>query len=390
MAHSDPMRITFVSACLECGGAERGLVTLVVGLRRAGHTVAVITLSGEATDFYSLPQDVERVALDMIPIARGKNPLTRLLAAYRRLRALRRTIPASRPDVVISSLQHVNVMTLLALTGKSIPVVVVEQNDATLSCGEPWNVLRRIIYSKAARLVSVSRGVDNGFKWLPQAQRAVIHNPLTPDYTLVAGAIGSIELSSTRKHLVGMGRLTYLKGFDLLLSAFADLAGKFPDWNLIIIGDGELRSGLEEQSDRLGLAQRVFLTGQLDHPFSLLKQTDLFVLPSRGEGFPNVLIEAMACGLPVIAADCASGPSEVVRDGQNGLLVRAGDVKALGEGMARLMGDVAERTRLTSKPADVEELFGVGKITEAWEKLLHRIAADHQETEIQSIVEFQV
>ncbi len=98
----------------------------------------------------------------------------------------------------------------------------------------------------------------------------------------------------------------------------------------------------------------------------------------------------MACGLAVIAADCASGPSELVRHGENGLLVRAGDAKALGEGMARLMGDVAERTRLSSKPDEIEELFGISRITEAWEKLLHEVTADHRQTQPQSVVEVQV
>jgi GalNAc-alpha-(1->4)-GalNAc-alpha-(1->3)-diNAcBac-PP-undecaprenol alpha-1,4-N-acetyl-D-galactosaminyltransferase len=383
------MRITFVSACLECGGAERALVTLIVGLRRAGHEVAVITLSSAAKDFYSLPRDVERIALDMIPAVRGKNSVTRLLAGCRRLRALRRTIPATRPDVVVSSLQHINVMTLLALTGNAIPTVVVEHNDVTLSCGEPWNLLRRITYSKAAKVVSVSHGVDKGFKWLPQAKRAVIHNPLTPDYTRVADARVGIDVSSPRKYLVGMGRLTYLKGFDLLVSAFANLADRFSDWDLIIIGDGGLRCELEELRDRLGLAQRVQLTGQLHHPFSLLKQADLFALPSRSEGFPNVLIEAMACGLPVIAADCASGPSELVRDGENGLLVPAGDLKALEDGLERLMGDAAERARLAGKPAAVEELYGIDKITEAWEKLLHQLTADKRPTQVENVAGLQ-
>ncbi len=375
------MRITFVSACLECGGAERALVSLVVGLRHAGHTVSVITLSAQATDFYSLPKDVDRTALDMIPAVRGKNWLVRLRANYRRLRALRHRIPATRPDIVISSLQHVNVMTLLALMGKSIPVIVVEQNDATLSCGEPWNLLRRITYSKAATVVSVSQGVANSFEWLPQAQRAIIHNPLTPDYALAAEANVSIDMRSNRKYLIGMGRLTYLKGFDLLLSAYADLADEFPDWSLIIIGEGELRSELEDQRDRLGLAQRVLLPGQLNHPFSLLKRSDLFALPSRSEGFPNVLVEAMACSLPVIASDCPSGPSEIVRDGENGVLVLAGDVRALREGLSRLMGNVAERARLASKPADVEKVFGIEKITAAWEKLLHEVAAVNRQTQ---------
>jgi glycosyltransferase involved in cell wall biosynthesis len=301
----------------------------------------------------------------------------RLRATARRLRALRRTIPATRPDVVVSSLQHVNVLTLLALTGKAMPVVVVEQNNPSmLSLGMPWNWLRRVTYPRAARLVSVSQGVDRYFDWLRPAQRTVIHNPLTPDYENAGGSPLPVGVRPGRKLLVAMGRLTHVKGFDLLLAAFAGVAEKHQDWDLVIIGEGELRSKLEAQREQLGLSQRVLLPGQLTNPFPLLRRAQLFVLPSRSEGFPNVLIEAMACGVPVIATDCQSGPREIVRDGENGVLVAAEDVGALAAALERLMADDAERARLSGNPDEVQELFGIKKITEVWEQLLQQVLAE--------------
>jgi glycosyltransferase involved in cell wall biosynthesis len=280
--------------------------------------------------------------------------------------------------VVISSLQHINVLTLLALTGKALPLIVVEQNNpAMLSLGKPWNWLRRVTYPRAARLVNVSRGVDQYFDWLLKAQRVIIHNPLTPDHENADESSLPVGTNLGQKLLVAMGRLTYVKGFDLLLSAFASVAEKYPDWNLVIIGEGELRSELEAQREQLGLSQRVLLCGQLVNPFPFLRRAQLFVLPSRSEGFPNVLIEAMACGVPVIAANCPSGPSEIVRDGENGLLVPTEDVAALAAALERLMSDESERARLSGDSDEVQELFGIKKVTEAWEQLLQQVMTEH-------------
>ena len=371
------MRITFVSACLASGGSERALVSLAESFLHRGHSITVVTLSGEETDFYSLPEGVTRVAFDLIPSARASTVWPRLRATARRLRALRRTIPTTRPDVVISSLQHINVLTLLALTGMAVPLIVVEQNNPVmLSLGEPWNWLRRVTYPRAARLVSVSRGVDQHFDWLLEAQRVIIHNPLTPDYENTDESPLPVDANWGEKLVVAVGRLTYVKGFDLLLSAFAGVAEKYPDWNLVILGEGELRSELEVQREQLGLSQRVLMAGQLANPFPLMRRAQLFVLPSRTEGFPNVLIEAMACGLPVIAADCPSGPSEIVRDGENGLLVPTEDVPALQAALERLMSDEAERERLSCNREKVQELFGIRRVTEAWERLLQQVTAE--------------
>lgn len=373
------MRITLVSACLECGGTERAVVSLAQGLMGRGSTITVITLSGEDKDFYSLPEGITRVALNIVPVVRAQNTLVRFRALVLRLRTLRRTISATQPDVIVSLLQHVNVLTLLALAGTSSPLVVSERNHPAMqSSGKQLNWLRRVTYGRAARLVSVSQDIDRCFTWLPRAKRAVIHNAVTPEFESVAETRSPRAGVPEKKLLVAMGRLTYLKGFDLLLNAFARVAGKHPDWDLIIVGEGELRSELEELREQLGLQDRVVLPGQLSNPFPLLRQAQLFVLPSRGEGFPNVLIEAMACGLPVIAADCPSGPNEIVRDGENGVLVPAQEVVALADAMNRLMSDEAERRRLANGGAEVKERFSLGKITDAWQELLHQVVKQGQ------------
>ena len=129
----------------------------------------------------------------------------------------------------------------------------------------------------------------------------------------------------TAPNLIAVGRLIHVKGFDLLIKAFHQIRDQYPDWQLTILGEGAMRSALEELRLQLQLTDRVHLPGLVTNVPDYLRQADLFVMPSRIEGFPMALCEAMACGLPVLAADCLSGPREIIEDGVNGGLVQTED-----------------------------------------------------------------
>jgi len=170
-----------------------------------------------------------------------------------------------------------------------------------------------------------------------------------------------------------MGRFYHQKGFDLLLRAFARLKDRYAQWTLTILGDGPLRDELQRLCEKLGVSERVFLPGRVKNPEHFLKQAELFVLPSRFEGFPNALCEAMACGLPVIASDCPSGPREIIRDGKDGVLVPNQDIRALTGAMGWLMSNEAERNRLAAAAVEVIERFGMEKIIKRWESVLCKV-----------------
>jgi GalNAc-alpha-(1->4)-GalNAc-alpha-(1->3)-diNAcBac-PP-undecaprenol alpha-1,4-N-acetyl-D-galactosaminyltransferase len=127
-------------------------------------------------------------------------------------------------------------------------------------------------------------------------------------------------------------------------------------------------------ADHLGIADRVRLPGVIKDPERVLRQSDFFVLSSRYEGFPMALLEAMACGLPVVSFDCHSGPREMIQNGVNGLLVPPNDVDALAKAMAHLMGNEHERKRLGEQATAVAEKFSLAKVTQMWRSLLESIA----------------
>jgi glycosyltransferase involved in cell wall biosynthesis len=171
--------------------------------------------------------------------------------------------------------------------------------------------------------------------------------------------------------ITAMGRLSHEKGFDLLIRAFAKVRGPHPDWTLTIFGEGVERKALEALRDSLGLGACVQLPGVVDKPHDVLRQSDLFVFPSRFEGFPNALCEAMACGLPVIAADCRSGPREIIKHGINGLLVAPGDHVQLAETIKQLIEDPPLRSRLGANAATLPEQFSLSSIMQQWDRVIY-------------------
>jgi glycosyltransferase involved in cell wall biosynthesis len=167
-----------------------------------------------------------------------------------------------------------------------------------------------------------------------------------------------------------MGRLSVEKGFDLLIEAFGRVAAHRPDWSLTILGDGPERARLECLAAELHLEYRVSLPGRVADPLPLLADAQAFALPSRYEGFPNALLEAMAAGLPSVAFDCPSGPSDIIADGWNGLLVPAGDVGQLSAALGWLMDNPRERARIGANARDVAVTHAPQRVLCRWSELL--------------------
>ena len=332
------------------------------------HEVTLVTLAPTSMDFYTLHPAVRRVALRFAPKPSGS--MQGLPANLSRTSSLRREIQASQPDAVVSFVWRTNILTLLAALGTRIPVVVCERTDPTRHIvGRTWRLLRRMLYPRAAAVVVQTGGhVREWAEALVDRDKVhVIPNPAPPEPS-TGNAAGLVE--SSGRVVVAMGRLAPVKGFDLLIRAFAQCVR--PGWSLEILGEGPERARLQKLAGELGVEDLVSMPGQLKEPADTLRSADLFVLSSRYEGFPNALLEAMSCGLPVVSFDCPSGPRDIVRDGVDGLLAEDGNVDALAATMKRLMSDAAERARMSTRSVEVTERFGLEKVMGMWEDMLER------------------
>lgn len=173
---------------------------------------------------------------------------------------------------------------------------------------------------------------------------------------------------------VAAGSLVRRKGFDLLIDAWGPVAAAHPEWRVRIYGAGEARNDLAERIDRAGLNDIVTLEGFEPDLARRLDEASLFVLPSRHEGLPMVLIEAMAAGLPIVASDCPTGPAELLEGGRCGLLVPVGDSTALSDALLRVVSDGDERRRLADAAANRARDFDLTTTARRWESLFEELA----------------
>ena len=336
-----------------------------------GNRVSLITQDSSRRDRFQVPSGVRRVALDLTG-SRGGIVLAPL-RTYRRWRAVRREISVSRPDVIISFMARMNVLVLLAVRGMSIPLILAERtNPATSPLGQPWAYLRKRMYHRAKLLVCQTEREADWFNTLdPRIMTTTIPNPVTS--TACDGRVRLVHLAGCKNHVrhvvLAVGRLVDEKGFDDLIQAFARAARDRTDWGLVIFGDGEKRQSLIKLAVDLDIADRVCMPGFVDQPERLMAQADIFVLSSKYEGFPNVLLEAMTAGLAVVSYDCSNGPAEIISHCRDGLLVPLGDVGQLASSIEQLMRDPARRKSYGEAALRKTIRFDPSRIMRQWDRI---------------------
>lgn len=352
------------------GGIERAASVLVNGLVENGHRVTLLTLErADASIAFNINKTVVVEQLNLNRPA--SNKLGAIAGILKSIWTLRRTIKRIAPDVVISFQGQLNVMTAIACKGLGIPAIGSERiHPAAYNIGRGWQQLRIHVYPWLSSLVLQTK---DGGAWCTEhfdVPVVVIPNPVLPPN------ISPTREPSERRTAVAAGTLCTRKGFDILIEAFSTLVNTHPNWDLVIYGEGEQRKNLEELVTNKGLNTRITLPGNVENLNKHMVQGDLFILPSLAEGFPNILGEAMALGLPAVAFDCPSGPADIIRHGTDGFLVTANSVEQLVKNMDRLMGDPDQLMQFASKAPDVVERFSLQTVLNTWQNLLDDVTSN--------------
>lgn len=363
------MTVTCFIGSLQPGGAERVFCQVAGWLAQQGAVVHVLTSISAGANELELPPGVTKAVLN--------DDDTRWFSAFgqlERLRMLRSALLAPRPDVVLSFLTETNILAILALRWSGVPVVVSERVDfREHRLTTRLEALRRITYPRASAVAVQTHALGD---WVavhrPRWKPVVIANPVSPAVTEDAPLPSWVPKG---RLLLAVGRLVPQKGFDVLLEAFARVAGSHPDWSLVILGDGPDAGALRRKAEALDIADQVVLPGRVDPPWPLYQRADAYVMSSRYEGFPNSLAEAMAHGLPVVSTDCPTGPRELVRPDLDGTLVPVGDPGALADALDRLLSDEGLRQRQGENARDVVQRYAADRVLHAWGSTL--VAAHH-------------
>jgi GalNAc-alpha-(1->4)-GalNAc-alpha-(1->3)-diNAcBac-PP-undecaprenol alpha-1,4-N-acetyl-D-galactosaminyltransferase len=360
------MRVILTIPSLSSGGAERVLTILANGWAAKGWDVSIISLDDPSwQSFYPLDPRIGWIRLGLM--IEAANPLTGVWNNLKRLRGLRSAIRRGKPQEVISFIDTMNVLTLLATRGLKVKVLVSERSDPRKhDIGKFWKWLRMQVYPWADFLVAQNQQVRSYFQPVMGDKICIIQNPVPAP----AVEIGETPYLPARPVVLTVGRLVREKGYDLLIEAFARAVKHNPGWQMLILGEGLQRTELEKLAASRGLNGLVHLPGRVKNPYDYYHRVDLFVLPSRYEGLPNALCEAMVHGLPVIAANCSAGVSEVVEDGVNGVLVPPEDTAGLSAALENLMADPERRDRLGQQAARIGSRFGVERVMQMWEEVM--------------------
>jgi glycosyltransferase involved in cell wall biosynthesis len=369
-ARSGPIALFFAGTG---GGVQSVQVTLAGALAARGFAVSCVLPQAKGPFLRQLPSSVELVDLGT------RSPL---VLVHRLARFLRRR----RPNLLFAAQHHTIVAALLArrLAAYRMPLVAVQHNTLSVVCrNSPYRLTRwfiptalRILLPQAEMVCAVSEGVARDLAstlGLPPSRVTVLYNPVVQAGMAERAAepSGHPWLDSREMPVVlGVGSLIERKDFATLIRAFAHLARRRPA-RLVVLGEGPERPHLEQLIGELDLTDLVALPGFVTNPLSFIAKADALALSSRVEGLPTVIIEALACGTPIVATDCPHGPAELLGDGAYGRLVPIGDAEALGEALSATLSGPCDPERLRQRAAD----FAVDRAVERYVNVIRTYVA---------------
>lgn len=368
------IKTLFILPDLSGNGAVRAALNVLRRLNRTQFEVTLYVLARTGACLSEVPPDVKLV------FAHKKRSYNKFLMPYYVARLLRE---ASSCDIIIGASElrpaYLAYAAAAALRKPSVGWVQVPLDRWLRQEARYWhNIAARLIYPRLTSVVCVSKAcgqsMTNVARIIPERLRVIYSayessaiieksKEQLPDW-----AVDVVK----KPTLIAVGRMSYEKGFDLLIGAHARVLKRGADHNLVILGSGPLRSELVDLSAQLGVTNSVFMPGYVDNPYPLLKNATAFVLSSRYEGFPAVVFEALSLGTPVVATACG-GPAEILSHGENGILVAPEDVNSLAAAMYEILSNGNLTQQLLTPDKEHLRRFSPDNIAAQWEQLLTEI-----------------
>jgi glycosyltransferase involved in cell wall biosynthesis len=381
------LRIAILLHKLRGGGVQRSLLHLAKAFQARGHAVSVLVLHDAGPGTHDLPEGVTPVYLPATNTLRARRAVLRadpeardvllrpvlapLIAPWpiKHLESLAGYLERNAPDILYTAGPYQNLIGLWARDLSGAPTRVVGSERIGFPHFQTpikrtqwrWRYLDRLVrhsYPRFDAMVAVSKGVAEELcraTGLPAACVTPIYNPVVSPRIAERAAEAAthpwFQAARDVPVILGVGRLAALKDFATLIRAFAKLRAARPA-RLVILGEGPHRRRLLRLARRLQVHDDIDLPGWAANPYAYYARADLFVLSSRGEGLPNALLEAMACGCPVVSTDCHSGPREILDSGRIAPLVPVGDVDALAGAMAKTLEAPPTREAMTARACD--------------------------------------
>lgn len=374
------MHIALFIHALTVGGAQNRTLAIANGLAEKGHRVDLIVAAQGAPNEGRLNSRIRFIPLAPRASKAVGSGLSRIADLMSAIPALVRCLNTEQPDVLIGMANHAAPIAALAhglMRRPRATALVLRASNHITHASTGGSLLRRThlrpVWRRADHIIAVSRSVaqslTDGLGIAPEGI-TVLPSPILPDdldkrQQADPGHPWLEPEDSGPPVIVGIGRFVHQKGFDVLLEAFA-LASSQRPCRLLLFGDGPQREPLQNRVRQLGLEDKVSLPGITLRPHAVLSRASLFVLPSRWEGMPAVLIEALAAGCPVVATDCPGGVAEVIADGGLGSLVPVGDAESLARAMIETLAARPDKAALQQAVAP----YRIGPAIAAYERWL--------------------
>ena len=361
------MKIGFLIKNLNAGGAERATVSLANYFSEHGVDTEIITLQ-DADSFYELSDKVSHVRLGLDEIELELS-FKRILGALKRMLSIRTQIKKRHLDVLIGMSFSMTWYTVFATLFTKTKSVGTERNNPYRYKASKLNTFLRKLFYRFC----------NGYIFQTKKASQFFNDKLRPNDIVIPNALFN-ELVYTldppeerEKIICAVGRLDPQKRFDVLIDAFALIKDKIPEYKLIIFGEGDLRNELERKVESLSLNDRIFLPGTNPEAVRIVNRSSVFVLSSDLEGMPNVLIEAMAMGVPCVSTRCEMGPEELIENGVNGILVETGNSKQIAAAVLGILNDSQLSQKLSENARKLIKTHSIEKISERWLSYLNNI-----------------